>query len=234
MLLNVQWVQLVNKEYLKNFILITGASKGLGRDLGKIFRENGYEVICLSRSKPDYDCIFIETDLTKESDIDKAYDSIKDYNIQLIINNAALFPDDSIRNFDINTSVDSLLVNTVGPIYLISKLLPTIIKNKTDIFNISGICQLDPETEKTSYSISKRALSSFSEILKEELQDTFSRVSNIILPGMNNKVKDKFAISTKDMASIIYQLFHLPKIINIDSIELSTNIPQKLMSKEVF
>lgn len=221
----------MNKEY----IIITGGSKGLGKDLGKIFINNGYEIISLSRSKPEYDCNFIKTDLNNQSSIDKAINNIKEFkNIKLIINNAAIFVDDSLENFDMNNSIMSFLINTIGPTYLISKLLPIIKRDKTDIFNISGICQLDPEIEKISYSMSKRSLSSFSEILQEELRNTFSRVSNIVLPGMNNKVKNKFSVSTIDIAKVIYQLFCLPKIVNIDSIVLSTNFPQNLINKENF
>lgn len=36
-------------------IIITGASDGLGKELGKLCLENNIEVIAISRTKPDYE-----------------------------------------------------------------------------------------------------------------------------------------------------------------------------------
>lgn len=46
-------------------IILTGASDGLGKSIGKLFSKNGYEVVALCRTQPDYDCVFIKTDLVE-------------------------------------------------------------------------------------------------------------------------------------------------------------------------
>ena len=48
---------------MKNVIL-TGASDGLGKSFAKLCIKNNINVIALCRTKPEYECDFIETDLT--------------------------------------------------------------------------------------------------------------------------------------------------------------------------
>ena len=62
---------------MKNIVL-TGASDGLGKEFGKLCLKENINVIALCRTKPDYDCDFISTDLTSESSIKEACDTIKE------------------------------------------------------------------------------------------------------------------------------------------------------------
>ena len=43
--------------YVKKVLVITGASKGIGRSTASIFLQSGYKVINLSRSNPNLDNI---------------------------------------------------------------------------------------------------------------------------------------------------------------------------------
>ena len=48
-------------------IILTGASDGLGREFAKLCIENNIKIVALCRTKPNYDCDFIQMDLTSES-----------------------------------------------------------------------------------------------------------------------------------------------------------------------
>ena len=61
---------------MKNIIL-TGASDGLGKSFAKLCIKNNINIIALCRTKPDYACDFIETDLRDESSIRSACEIIK-------------------------------------------------------------------------------------------------------------------------------------------------------------
>ena len=62
---------------MKNVIL-TGASDGLGKEFAKLCIENGINIIALCRTKPDYDCEFIQMDLTSEESIKNGCNIIKE------------------------------------------------------------------------------------------------------------------------------------------------------------
>lgn len=53
-------------------VIITGASEGLGFELSKLYSENGWSVLGISRHKPEGLKIdYIESDLTSESELEK-------------------------------------------------------------------------------------------------------------------------------------------------------------------
>ncbi|NPA17372.1 MAG: SDR family NAD(P)-dependent oxidoreductase [Aquificae bacterium] len=51
-------------------VLITGVSKGLGLALAQKFKKEGFQVIGVSRSRPDIQLdMFIQADLSSEEDV---------------------------------------------------------------------------------------------------------------------------------------------------------------------
>lgn len=67
--------------------VITGASSGIGKETARIFNENGWQVVCLSRTPCDINGVkSIRCDITKQEDIDAAFAQIS--RIDLLINNA--------------------------------------------------------------------------------------------------------------------------------------------------
>ena len=59
-------------------VILTGASDGLGKSFAKLCIKNNINVVALCRTRPDYDCDFIETDLRNEDSIRKACEIIKE------------------------------------------------------------------------------------------------------------------------------------------------------------
>ena len=53
-------------------IILTGASDGLGKEFAnRCLKDENINIIALCRTKPDYKCDFIQTDLTDENSIEK-------------------------------------------------------------------------------------------------------------------------------------------------------------------
>ncbi|MEZ4823293.1 MAG: SDR family NAD(P)-dependent oxidoreductase [Ignavibacteria bacterium] len=77
-------------------VLITGASKGIGLSCAKIFLKNNYTVINASRTNAksikDPYFHFIKTDVSKESDIKKLFETVikKFKKIDVLICNSGL------------------------------------------------------------------------------------------------------------------------------------------------
>jgi NAD(P)-dependent dehydrogenase (short-subunit alcohol dehydrogenase family) len=60
-----------------NRVIITGWSEGLWFELSKLFLKKWFEVLCLSRNKPDIDVFHLKTDLSDEWSINQAVEVIK-------------------------------------------------------------------------------------------------------------------------------------------------------------
>ena len=77
---------------MKNIIL-TGASDGLGKEFAlKCLKDEETNIVAICRTKPNYKCDFIKTDLTDEKSIESTCNKIKEkYNkINALINCAGV------------------------------------------------------------------------------------------------------------------------------------------------
>ncbi|EDP74143.1 SDR family NAD(P)-dependent oxidoreductase, partial [Hydrogenivirga sp. 128-5-R1-1] len=81
--------------------LITGVSKGLGKALALKFKKEGFTVVGVSRSKPDFEIDYhIEVDLAEKTAVEYIYKKFNEkYNhLDILINNAGIGLYDSWEN----------------------------------------------------------------------------------------------------------------------------------------
>lgn len=196
----IQWL---TKRQSKNdtgstgaYTIITGASQGLGKAFAKVCAEQKRDLILISL--PDegikdfakelidrygIDVHFIETDLTHSQMLTETTSFLKDYQIDLLINNAGiggtqLFEDASIEYID-----SIMLLNMRSLVLLTHQLLPVLkVQKQAYILNISSLAAFSPMPYKTIYPASKTFVYSFSRGLAEELANTNIHVS-VAHPG---------------------------------------------------
>ncbi len=179
-------------------VIITGASKGLGRAMALQYAAAGFTlIVCARGAKALYD--FVEEVQTKYPDaIVKAKPvdmSIKEEVVgfagwalqfgtpDILINNAGMFLPGSIGNEEEGTLEAMINTNLYSAYHLTRALLPSMIANKSGhIFNICSIASLQAYSNGGSYSISKFALLGFSKNLREELKPNGIKVT-AVLPG---------------------------------------------------
>ncbi len=170
----------------KRVVLITGASMGLGLEMGKIYKDHGDIVIGLARSEPHerdvFDNFFL-CDVGLEEEVKKTIENIsKEYNnIDILINNAGfglsgaveLTPSENIKKiFD---------VNVLGCIYVYKYVL-SLLRQGSKIINISSVCAFFPLPYRSLYCGSKAALNSIFFGVKMECKPLGIQVTNIC-PG---------------------------------------------------
>ena len=154
--------------FLNKKILVTGAGRGLGRQLAIRLAQNGAEVFALSRSSAP-----LESLKTEHPSITTIKQDLSDWKgtrsvlqqlevMDGLVNNAALIPDDLTPALD--TSIDILTkyaaINLYGAITCTQVVAKKMIKEgrKGSIVNISSINSLGAYRGILCYSSSKAAL----------------------------------------------------------------------------
>ena len=182
--------------------IITGCNKGIGKEILKLFSENGAKVIACVRkidekfneeleylqNKNKCEIIPLSFDLMKEDEVKDAAKKILALceKIDILVNNAgavetALFQMMSLKKFK-----EIFQVNFFSQIVLTQFILKLMIKNKSgSIINISSISGLDAKVGRSAYSASKSALITQSKVLSKEVGGHNVRV-NCIAPGLVN------------------------------------------------
>jgi len=164
----------------KKIALITGGSNGIGKAIAQRFLDEGAKVIIFDIVKPDYDVDFYQVDITKEEEIQKAFQEIK--HLDIVVNNAGIYFQASVEETS-QEQLDKIIdVNFKGA-YLISKYaLPLIKESKGNIINISSVVGIVPDPTSPAYCSTKAALIMLTKCTARKYGVNGVRV-NAILPG---------------------------------------------------
>jgi len=126
--------------HIKYTVLITGTNKGLGLEFVKQFATEGYQVIACTRkiNKKDelhqlqekFKTISIcKLDIANFSSIDQFAKLFKKP-IDILINNAGVYPDSSIDHVDYKAWLDAFKINTLAAFKMTKAFLPHLKKGR--------------------------------------------------------------------------------------------------------
>lgn len=207
-------------------IIITGASKGIGKAIAEQFAVEGNTLLVCARNEMHLYKMMEELLLkypqcnikAKPADI-----SVKPTAIEfaewcagfgtpdVLINNAGLFFAGNIYNEADGVLEKTMEVNLYSAYYVTRTVLPAMMKVKAGhIFNLCSIASLQAYENGGSYSISKFALLGFSKNLREEMKPFNIKVTSVI-PGAvytdswsGSNVDEKRIMEAADVAKMIY------------------------------
>ena len=182
------------------YMLLTGASRGIGHATVKVFQEQGWEILTVSRQPFSERCMWpsgrenhIQADLADIDNIDALADivrsKLKGGKLAAMVNNAGISPKGpngerlGVRDTDAATWMHVMNVNLISTALLVRALTPELIEAKASIVNVTSIVgsRVHPFAG-VAYAASKAALAALTRELAHEYGSLGVRV-NAIAPG---------------------------------------------------
>ncbi len=163
---------------MKQKVLITGASSGIGKALAEKYLSNGYQVYGTNRSGSIKDLehdnlVVLKLDLEKQEDINNLSQMFKDrdLDIDLLINNAGIGPDLGFDKPEASSFHQTFAVNTVGTTFFTEAMLPHLSEGAKVILISSKMGSIGAcvRTGSIAYCMSKSALNMYSKLLTNRL-----------------------------------------------------------------
>jgi short-subunit dehydrogenase len=179
-------------------VIVTGASKGIGKAIAEIFAASGYNLFLCSRGEvalyktveelmtkfPDVTIKAKPFDLSKKEEAIAFGNWCLSFAVpDIVINNAGLFEPGSVHNEPDGLLENQIATNLYSAYHLTRTLLPKMMEKKAGhFFNICSIASLHAYRDGGAYSISKYAIYGFSKNLREEMKSFNIKVTSVF-PG---------------------------------------------------
>ncbi|SHE40409.1 SDR family NAD(P)-dependent oxidoreductase [Chryseobacterium takakiae] len=179
------------------YVLVTGATSGIGYELAKQFAKNGYDLVMVARNHDELkakadefksfgiNVITIAKNLFIEEDAYSLYSELKLNGISpsILVNDAGQGVYGKFQDTDLHREVDIVNLNIVSVLILtkmfVKDRLP---KGSGKILNLASIASKAPGPWHSVYHGTKAFILSWSEAIREELKDTGITVT-ALLPG---------------------------------------------------
>lgn len=199
----------------KQVVMITGASKGLGRAVARAFAEKGANLAICARGEVKLqevakelkdlgaDVLAITADASDPRDIERFVSLTESYfgKIDVLINNASKLgpsPMPHLADYPSETFSDVLRVNATGPFQMTKRVLPGMLqRDKGSIINVTSEAGNVGYAGWGAYGVSKFALEGVTGIWADELSETGVRM-NMVDPGEMNTEMHELAVPDCD------------------------------------
>ena len=222
-------------------VWVTGASRGIGKEIAKQFAFIGCEVVLSARSKNQlinavkeitslggraysFPCDFAEHEQVIKT---TRLIARKIGEVDVLVNNAGITVFKSFLNTSLKEFDDLIDTNLEGPIACIKSVLPSMVKKKKGwIFNIVSNAAIKPFEGASAYTATKAGLLGLGRVLREELRHYGIKVVNVLPSATDtdiwhSKVRAKYRskmMTAKSVAETVLSIYQLPDDVVVDEI----------------
>ncbi|MBN6188542.1 SDR family oxidoreductase [Aneurinibacillus sp. BA2021] len=228
-------------------IVVTGASKGIGRAMSLLFAEKGATVYAIARNEALLQELAAEAahldgrilpapcDITRRQSVEEMFERIvqQEEKIDALINNAGLGHFAPIHELSEAQWDEMMNVNLKGVFLCTKYAVPHMIKQRSGhIVNISSVAGTVTFTGGGGYCTSKFGLMAFNDVLTQEMKPHNIKVS-VICPGSvqthfgQSDPKD-YALRPEDVAYMAYQMIAAPEHVIMNQVIMRPVVPQHL------
>lgn len=200
----------------KKVAIVTGAAKGLGREIARAFAAEGARVMLMDRntaqlkktadeiSRSGGEIMVHAGDVSREKDVAEMVGQTRKHFdlIDILVNNAGIIgPANFAKDTDAKNWLKTLDTNLNGAFYCCRAVLPDMAERKSGkIINVTSGLGERPFPRFCAYGVSKAGLIQLTRSLSEELRAVNIQV-NAINPGvMNTSMQEE--IRSLDIASV--------------------------------
>lgn len=195
--------------------LVTGASSGIGRDMARYLSKMGYDIIAVARDGNKLNELknelttkveIIALDLSDSESCKELYKTLKNQNIDIVINNAGFGDFGEFTKTDLDKEINMINTNITATHILTKLFLQDMVKkDKGYILNVASIAGFMPGPLMATYYSTKSYIVRLTQSIYTELKKKKSKVSiSVLCPGpvatnFNNVAGVKFNL--KSMSS---------------------------------
>ncbi len=234
---------------MKKLIVITGASSGFGKELAKMFSQDGYPLLLLARrvelleelNLPNTICKKVDVTNKEEFTAAVRFAEEKYGKTDLMINNAGIMLLGNLETQDANEWQRMLDVNVMGVMNGMQIVMNDMKKrNSGTIINLSSIAGVKPFGNHAAYCATKYGVVGLSEVARMEMSSHNVRVIRVC-PGAvdtellshttSDEIKTGYnawkesvgvgSITAHDVAKTIKFAYELPQGVNLREIQIA-------------
>lgn len=227
----------------KPVVWITGASRGIGRELAKEFGSIGCIVILSARTQTElrslqkeitsrggsawsYPCNIMDkrSVYTVFGNIVKKFERL-----DVLINNAGITTFQSFHETTIKKFGQIFSINLMGAVLAIKAVYPVMMKRKKGwIINILSTAARKTFTDSSAYSAAKSGLQALGNVLREESRQYNIKVTNVYpgptetemwSPTARKKYRSRM-MSPKSVAEAVLNVYQMPPDVVVEEIVL--------------
>nr|MDO8113993.1 SDR family oxidoreductase [Candidatus Sigynarchaeota archaeon] len=187
------------------WVLVTGASTGIGRGITEYLAAHGFNVYACVRKEPDLENLSqianvkaIKLDVTSDDDVEKAVEVVKKANTGLfgLVNNAGIAVAGALLDLTGKDMLDQFEVNFFGVHRVTRSFFPLLLASKGRIVMMSSDSGFFATPFTGAYCASKHAIEGYADSLRRELA----------LVGMNVAIIEPGRIKTEIWQKSLYAL----------------------------
>lgn len=198
-----------------NYVLITGASSGIGYELAKLFKRDGYNLILVARDKEKLQMavdklnneknkiIMLDVDLSREDEVDKLikYINKNEIDINILVNNAGIGLFGEFAEIDWKTEEKLIDINIKALTKLTKYFLPKMIEKKSGgILNVASTAAFASGPRMATYYASKAYVLNLTEAIHEEVKEYGINISCLCPGPVRTSFQSKAGIKKSEKA----------------------------------
>ncbi len=191
-------------------VLITGASKGIGKAAAKVFANAGWNLLLIARSdeglknlamelKNERNKIFFKSmDLSNPLEISEGLTELLNNGIcpSVLINNAGVAWTGDLLSMTLKTWQWIIQLNLTSVFQICSEVVPLMRKKGGLVINVSSHASRNVFSQWGAYCVSKAALASFTKCLAEEERNNSIRACTLTLGSVNSSLWDSDTVQS--------------------------------------
>ena len=182
----------------RKVVLVTGGSRGIGREVAEVYAENGYDVVInyvsdktdVEGIKKEFEekgvkCLLVKADVSKAEDVNNMVEEAieKKRKIDVLVNNAGITRDTLLMRMSEEDFDKVIEINLKGT-YLVTKAVTKYMmkKRQGSIINLASVVGVVGNAGQCNYSASKAGVIGFTKSVAKELASRNIR-ANAVAPG---------------------------------------------------